>query len=138
MISIIILQITHSYVSLIELNCKINLLPVSCIQDTLSSRALGLAAECAREQRYLAYKPVSIISLASCLLIKLYITRYVSMPRSTVVIIFWNARTHLPPSIRLPYTFVQPSGQVRARAKIFCIHTNIMSKLLCQFASFCY
>ena len=26
-----------------------------CMQDTLSSRALGLAAECAREQRYLAY-----------------------------------------------------------------------------------
>ena len=26
-----------------------------CIQDTLSSRALGLAAECARETRFLAY-----------------------------------------------------------------------------------
>ena len=27
-----------------------------CIQDTLSSRALSLVAECARKQRYLAYK----------------------------------------------------------------------------------
>ena len=26
-----------------------------CIQDTLSSRALGLVAECAREQKYIAY-----------------------------------------------------------------------------------